>query len=393
LGDELDSPRGRIYQIQDMLERGGAPSSEVVTHIDRCLSCLACMTTCPSGVNYMHLIDHARSYIEAHHRRPLADRLLRSLLSALLTRPRLFGVAKRLGAAFAWLAPVMPGSLGAMLEMTKRKPQLPARNLAGQTFSAAGDRQWRVALLAGCVQPTLGPQINAATVRLLTRHGVDVVEAPANCCGALPHHLGNEDRTRELARRLIDTWHDEIENGGLDAIIVTASGCGTTIKDYGFLLRDDPVWADKAQRVSALCLDVTQFLARVPLRFSRNVSVTVAYQSACSLQHGQQVRAAPRQLLVAAGFRVVEPREAHICCGSAGTYNLLQPRIARQLRQRKTDHLAVLGADLVATGNIGCMTHLTPELSTPIVHTVELLDWATGGPVPSACVKLGAMAE
>ena len=385
LGDELDSPRGRIYQIQNMLESGAPPTAETVKHVDRCLSCLSCMSTCPSGVNYMHLVDHARAYIEQTHRRPLPERALRSLLSTVLTRPWLFRASSRLAAAFAWAAPLAPGRLKGLMQLApSRLPPLGPASRPG-AFAPAKDRRMRVAMLSGCIQPSLAPQIDEATVRLLNRHGVEVVIAPGGgCCGALPHHLGKTSRAHDLARSQIEAWTREIETGGLDAIVITASGCGTTVKDYGFMFRDDPVWAEKAAAVSRLALDVTELLDRIDLAPPTvPTGLTVAYHSACSLQHGQSVKSAPQRLLARAGFQVVEPREAHLCCGSAGTYNMLQPTIAGQLRDRKVSNLQATGADVIAAGNIGCLTQVGSAAQLPVVHTVELLDWATGGPKPA----------
>ena len=384
LGDELDSPRGRISQIQAMLESDSAPTPQTVKHVDRCLSCLACATTCPSGVTYGHLIDQARAHIEARYRRPLTERWLRGLVSAVLTRPRLFRAAARASALFAPMAPFAPGRLQGMMRMAP--PRLPPAQPTDRpgVHPAAGARRMRVALLGGCVQPGLAPQINAAAVRLLTRLGAEVVITPADgCCGSLPLHLGQTERARALARRQIEGWIAEMEGPGLDAIVVTASGCGSALKDYGHLFQDDPAWAERAARVSALAADVTELVGRLGLGAAGQAPpLTVAYHSACSLQHGQGLRREPQALLVQAGFTVVEPREAHVCCGSAGTYNLLQPEIAGRLKTRKAEHLAATGAEVIAAGNIGCLTQIGHAAGLPIVHTVELLDWATGGPAP-----------
>ena len=387
LGDELDSPRGRIYLIKDMLETGRPATEEVVRHVDRCLSCLACMTTCPSGVNYMHLVDHARSYIEQTYRRPLAERWLRSLLGVLLPRPGLFRLslsAARLARPLGRLIPgqsMMAQRLRGMLAMAP--PGLPGRSAieTPRVYPAEGQRKARVALLTGCAQQVLMPRINEATIRLLTRLGVEVVVAPGSgCCGALNHHLGQHDRAMALVRTNIEAWSGEAD---LDAIVINASGCGTTVKDYGFLFRSEPEpWPSKAEKVAELALDVTQFLARFGYTAVRQPpGLTVAYHSACSLQHGQQVTAEPKTLLSRAGFTVVEPKEPHICCGSAGTYNLLQPEIAGQLRDRKLGNLKATRPDLIAAGNIGCITQLVGD-TLPVVHTVELLDWMAGGPRP-----------
>jgi glycolate oxidase iron-sulfur subunit len=389
LGDELDSPRGRIYQIQAMLEAGGAPAPETVKHVDRCLSCLSCMTTCPSGVNYMRLVDHARSHIETHYRRPLLDRVLRQALSVVLTRPWLFRTATRAAAALRWAKRLAPVRFAPLFDLAPDRLPEPDATTRPGLFAAEGPRRLRVALLSGCVQPALAPQINAAAVRLLNRHGVEVVIANSPCCGALPHHLGKAERAHALAAAQIRAWRREIEADGLEAIVITTSGCGTTIKDYGFMFRNDPDLAGPAARVSALAVDITELMARLGLASPAPApapaqGLTVAYHAACSLQHGQSVREAPKRLLEAAGFRVVEPAEPHLCCGSAGTYNLLQPEIAGRLRARKVVNLESVGASVIATGNIGCMTQIGAASGLPVVHTAELLDWATGGPRPAA---------
>ena len=386
LGDELDSPRGRIYLIKQMLEGGKPPTGKVVRHIDRCLSCLSCMTTCPSGVHYMHLVDHARRHIEHVYERPWADRLLRSLLAALLPRPWLFRPALRGASLLRPLARLLPERLGAMLALAPASVPPPSPVDRPQAFAAHGRRRARVALLTGCAQPVLAPGINEATVRLLTRHGVEVVVAPgAGCCGALTHHMGREEPAMRSAKANIDAWLAEADRGGLDAVVVNASGCGTTLKDYGFMLRDDPAYAERAARVAAMAKDVTELLDGLGLLPAVvNADLVVAYHSACSMQHGQRIRLEPKRLLAAAGFVVVEPAESHLCCGSAGTYNLLQPAIAGQLKRRKVGNLEALRPDVIATGNIGCLTQIGSGTRLPVVHTVELLDWATGGSRPAA---------
>ena len=385
LGDELDSPRGRIQQMKEMLEKGGAPAPETVKHIDRCLSCLSCMTTCPSGVHYMHLVDHARAHIETHYRRPWPERILRSALAALLTRPNLFRLALRLAALARPLANAAPGRLKGMMAMAPARLPPPGLAEQGGVFPAQGPRRARVALLAGCAQAVLDPEINASAIRLLNRLGVEVVSPrSAGCCGALPHHLGKAERSHALAKANIAAWHETIAAGGLDAILVTTSGCGTSIKDYGFLFRDDPQWAAPAARVSALARDISEFLVGLNLTWpAAPARLRVAYQSACSLQHGQQVKEEPKLLLAACGFEVVEPAESHICCGSAGTYNLLQPELAGRLRTRKVFHLEATAPDVIASGNIGCMAQVKGATAIPVIHTIQLLDWATGGPVPA----------
>ena len=390
LADELDSPRGRIYLINDMLEAQAEPTPEVVLHVDRCLSCLACMTTCPSGVNYMHLVDHARAYIEERYRRPCQERAIRALLAWVLPYPKRFRLAlrlARLARPTAGLFRSMPSlkPLAAMLELAPSHiPPKPSRDDA----PVAGARG-RVALLQGCAEPVLRPEYRAATVRLLNRIGHDVVFAPGEgCCGALVHHMGRDDDSLDAARRNVDAWTREIEGAGLDAILVTTSGCGTTIKDYGFMLRDDPAYAGRAARVSALTRDVSEFLADADLPPGDGRGLSVAYHAACSLQHGQKVTEAPRRLLAHAGYLVRTPIEAHLCCGSAGTYNILQPDLAARLGERKAANLARLDIDVIASGNIGCAIQIGRCSAVPVVHTVELLDWATGGPAPAALLSL-----
>jgi len=386
LGDELDSPRGRIYLMKDMLENRREPTAEVVRHIDRCLSCLSCMTTCPSGVNYMHLVDHARAYIEDRYRRPWFERLLREVLAMVLPYPRRFRLALSLARLVRPAAPLAQrfSALRPVAAMLALAPgQLPAKP-SSQSSNAPAPRG-RVALLQGCAEPVLRPEIREATVRLLNRTGFDVVLVRGEgCCGALVHHMGKEQASLDAARRNVDAWIREAENGGLDAIVITASGCGTTIKDYGFMLRSDPVYAEKAARVSALARDISEVLGETAMPESDGRGLRVAYHAACSLQHGQKVTDAPRRLLAAAGYDVRTPAEAHLCCGSAGTYNILQPEIAGQLGDRKVANLERLEADVIATGNIGCAMQIGHRAGTPVVHTVELLDWATGGPPPPA---------
>jgi glycolate oxidase iron-sulfur subunit len=390
LGNELDSPRGRIYLIKDMLENGRPADTEIVTHIDRCLSCLACMTTCPSGVNYMHLVDHARAHIEQTYRRPPLDRFFRAMLAFVLPHPRRFRAALALakfGRPFAAVLNRIPGLKPAAAMLALAPAALPAKSAmpAPAVHAATGTRRGRVAILTGCAQSVLDPGINEAAIRLLSRLGVEVVVPRGEiCCGSLVHHMGREQAALEAARRNIDVWIREIETGGLDAIIVTASGCGTTIKDYGFMLRLDPAYAGKAARISALARDVTEYLSGVELpEPTVRPGLAVAYHSACSMQHGQKITRQPKQLLGKAGFVVKEPREGHLCCGSAGTYNIMQPEIATELRDRKVKNIAATGADVVATGNIGCITQIAERAGMPIVHTVQLLDWAYGGPKPN----------
>ncbi len=395
LGDELDSPRGRIYLIKDMLENGRPATEMEARHVDRCLSCLSCMTTCPSGVHYMHLVDHARRHIEETYTRPWPERLLRRVLGAVLPRPGLFRAAlraARLGRPFARLIPGRSATaqrLRAMLALAPASLPPPSPMQAAQVHRAQGPRRGRVGLLTGCAQKVLNPAINEATIRLLTRMGLEVVITPGQgCCGALTHHMGQHDPAMAAARANIAAWSAEIAGEGLDAIVVNASGCGTTLKDYGFMFRTEPE-AEAAARVAALAMDITEVLDRFGYAPTREPpGLTVAYHSACSLQHGQKITALPRQLLARAGFAVKEPAEAHLCCGSAGTYNLMQPEIAGRLRARKLENLRRTGAEVIAAGNIGCMTQLAGE-GMAVVHTVELLDWMAGGPRPAALDRRG----
>lgn len=388
LGNELDSPRGRIYLIKDMLENGRPADEEVVTHIDRCLSCLACVTTCPSGVDYMHLVDHARIHIENTYRRPLIDRLIRNLLAAVLPYPARFRAALALAKLGRPFAPLLKRvqvlkPLGAMLDLAPKSVAGVSGSAPPGTRAPETEKRGRVAILSGCAQPVLDPGINEATLRLLARFGVEVVVPEGEgCCGALVHHMGREEQALDFARRNVDVWMREIDNGGLDAIIITASGCGTTIKDYGHMLRLDPAYAEKAAKVSSLAKDITEYLSSLDLPRLEPKRLNVAYHSACSMQHGQKITMAPKNLLKAAGFTVRDPGEGHLCCGSAGTYNILQPDISEQLKARKVKNIEATKADVIATGNIGCITQIASGTAIPILHTVELLDWAYGGPKP-----------
>ena len=392
LGDELDSPRGRIYLIKDMLESGRPADEKTVKHVDRCLSCLACMTTCPSGVHYMHLVDHARAHIEATYRRPWRDRALRWMLARVLPYPSRFRLAllgAKIGRPFGFLMP--DARLRAMLDMAPRQIPPVSRNDDPQTFTATTPRRMRVALLTGCAQKALDTDINDATIRLLRRLGCEVVVAQgAGCCGALTHHMGREAEAHDSAAANIRAWTREIDGDGLDAIVINTSGCGTTVKDYGHMFRNDPLAGDAA-RVATLAVDVTELIARIglpeiaPAPTSASDAprgLRVTYHAACSLQHGQRVTDAPKALLAQAGFAVATPADGHLCCGSAGTYNLMQPELSQALKARKLDTLRATAPQVIAAGNIGCMMQLAGGAGVPVVHTVELLDWATGGPEP-----------
>jgi len=385
LGDERDSPRGRIYLIKTMLEQATAPEPAVVTHVDRCLSCLSCMTTCPSGVHYMHLVDLARTHIEETHTRPLPERLLRRLLSWVLPVPGRFRLALRVAALARPIAARLPGRLGAMVAMAPQK--LPVRGDMDrrQSFAAVGQRRRRVALLAGCAQRVLNPAINEATIRLLTRSGCEVVvPAGSGCCGALTHHLGRETDALAAVKANIQAWERAEREDGLDAIVINASGCGTMVKDYGHMVKDDPEWAARAAAISAKAVDLSELLAEIGLAGQAPQRLTVAYHSACSLQHGQRITELPVRLLRDAGYVVKAVPEGHLCCGSAGTYNLMQPKLATELRDRKIRNIESVGADVVALGNIGCQVQIAGATTLPVLHTAQLLDWATGGPKPAA---------
>lgn len=388
LGDERDSPRGRIYAIKDMLEKGIDSKPEISTHVDRCLSCFSCMTTCPSGVDYMHLVEIARNHIEETGQRSFKSRAVRRMLAAIVPYPARFRLAMKAAPLGRRMAPFFKRigmtELAAMAELAPQETGKRARFSGAGTAATKTTRTARVVMLAGCAQQVLRPEINDATIRILARGGVDViVAAGAGCCGALTQHIGMEKEAIASAKRNIDAWSKEIARGNVDAIIINASGCGTTVKDYAHFLRDDPEYAERAKQVSMRTKDITEFLSThdigAPKRWT---SLKVAYHAACSLQHGQRVTWQPKTLLKKAGFSVLDIAESHLCCGSAGVYNILQPKIATDLRDRKTGHIRQLRPDIVAAGNIGCIQQLQSGLDYPVVHTVELLDWAHGGPVP-----------
>ncbi len=385
LGDELDSPRGRIYLIKDMLENNRVPDQKTVIHIDRCLSCLACMSTCPSGVHYMHLIDHARAYIEDKYKRPLFERLLRWALVKILPYPTRFRLAL-LGAKIARpIARFLPDPrLRAMIAMAPKQVPPVSRNDDPQSFAPSIARKKRVVLMTGCAQRALNTDINDATIRLLQRLGCEIVIPQGQgCCGALTHHLGKTTESHAAAAQNIRAWQGEIDQGGLDAVVINTSGCGTTVKDYGHMFRDSDL-AEQAAQISKLAMDVSELLMQLEMPELEQKNIKVAYHAACSLQHGQQIKTFPKTLLQKAGFTVLEPADPHLCCGSAGTYNLMQPEISSQLKTRKVANLEALQPDIIAAGNIGCMMQIGSGTAVPVVHIVELLDWATGGPQPAA---------
>ena len=400
LGDERDSPRGRIYMMKEMFETGADASPQVQTHVDRCLSCLSCMTTCPGGVDYMHLVDMARVHIEETGQRSVKDKLIRRMLAAIVPYPKRFGWAVRLAPLGRPLVGLMRRiglpELAAMVELAPTALVARSGRFAGPgTAATTVEKRGRVILLAGCAQQVLRPDINDSTIRLLAAKGVDVeVAGGAGCCGALVHHMGREREAITMAKRNVDAWTKVIGKGQasgepVDAILINASGCGTTVKDYGHLLAREPDYAERARQVSGMARDVTEYLAEFglgpPKRWS---SLRVAYHSACSMQHGQGITDEPKALLGTAGFTVFDVPEGHICCGSAGVYNILQPEIAGRLRERKVENIQKARPDLIAAGNIGCITHIEKGTDIPIVHTIELLDWAYGGPVPRGLESL-----
>ncbi len=386
--DELDSPRGRVYQIKTMLEENKPPDAKTVQHIDRCLSCLACMSSCPSFVNYMHLIDHAREYVEQRYRRPVFERLSRNMLASILPYPRRFRTMLRVA---KWIKPIgfmFSRNINAMLSLVPKKLPKPSASNKPNVFPAIGQRQRRVALLTGCAQQVLNTDINQATIRILRRHGCEVVVAKGGgCCGALLHHMGKTYQSHHLASQNIRAWMKEVNGEGLDAIVVNTSGCGTVVKDYGHLFRDTAL-AQQAETVASLAKDISELLSELTLDYKIKPRLRIAYHATCSLQYGQRIRFLPKKLLKAAGFTVLEPKDSHTCCGSAGTYSLLQPEVSQQLKQYKVQTLAASRPEVIAAGNIGCMVQISSGTQIPVVHTVELLDWVTGGPVPSALASL-----
>ena len=384
LGDELDSPRGRIYLIKEMLESGRVPDKKTVTHIDRCLSCLACMTTCPSGVHYMHLVDHARAYIEENYKRPLDEKLLRWLLNKILPYPMRFRIAlilAKLAKPFSWLIP--DARLKAMINMVPKKIPGISLNDDPQSFYPDKSKRMRVALMTGCAQRALDTDINDATIRVLKRFGCEVVIAAGQgCCGSLSHHMGKKSDAKSRALRNIDAWYSELSDNGLDAIVINTSGCGTTVKDYQHMFAGTE-HEEKASSIASLTKDVSEILIELNLPKQAENHINIAYHAACSLQHGQQIINHPKDVLKQCGYQISEPKNSHLCCGSAGTYNLLQPKISEELKNRKVQSLEAKRPDIIAAGNIGCMMQIASSTNIPVVHTVELVDWATGGPKPN----------
>ena len=388
LGDELDGPRGRIYLIKDMIENNKAPTEKVVKHIDRCLSCYACMTTCPSGVNYMHIIDHGRNHIERHYKRPWFDRNLRNILSYILPRANVFltmGLLVKLIKPLAFLLPAKLKDMVSLMPTAFPKPQHKVKKV----YSPEGKVYARVILLTGCVQKVISPQINDSTINILNRHGVEVhVAQELSCCGSLNHHLGKEKLAHKSFVQNINAWSEICSKQPIDAILVNTSGCGTTLKDYGFIFKDHPdkELRRKAKQISELAKDITEYLGKnIKLNFvPQEKKYKIAYHSACSMQHGQKVHAQPINLLKQSGNDILEVPDGHLCCGSAGTYNLLQGTMAKELLKRKVENINKIEPDFISAGNIGCITQIATGTKTPIVHTVELLDWFTGGNKPTS---------
>jgi glycolate oxidase iron-sulfur subunit len=387
-GDELDGPRGRIYLIKDMLENNKPANEKIAKHIDRCLSCYSCMTTCPSGVNYMHLVDHARNHIEKTFVRPFFDRFLRTLLSKILPSPTLFRMAGYCARLFYPFRFIFPKKIKNMLKyMPNSFPKSAHANQ--EVYPATGKTYAKVALLTGCVQRVISPQINDSTINVLNRHGVEVlVPRQVECCGSLNHHLGKEDLAHKSFINNINAWFKLYEEKNLDAILVTTSGCGTTIKDYGYIFRDhqDKEIRNKAKIVSDLAKDVTEYLGKnIKLNYkTKDKKFKIAYHSACSMQHGQKLHSKPIDLLKKTGNDIFEIPDGHLCCGSAGTYNLLQDQMAAELLKRKVENINKVNPDFISTGNIGCITQISSGTKIPIVHTIEVLDWYTGGEKPKA---------
>ncbi len=390
-GNEVEGPRGRIYLIKSILENAIEITESSVGPIDHCLGCLACETTCPSGVRYSHLLEEARPRLEKQFKRPLGDALLRKLLTYMLPRPALLRTVLRMSGVGKRLSFLLSSRWRNLLEMAPEKMPAPAAVARPGVIPANGSKRIRVAFLAGCAQQVLGPNINDATVRLLTRLGAEVVVPPTlGCCGSLPYHMGERRHSLKLMRQAVRALHAEIESNGLDAIVVSTSGCAPAMRDYGHILREDPEWAEKAVSVSNLIKDVSEVVVDLGLgEISRELGLRVAYHDACSLQHAQRIRDQPRQLLTAVGCSVVEVPESHLCCGSAGTYNLLEKDFASRLLKRKTANIEQTKPDVVAAGNIGCIEQIARGTSIPVVHTVELLDWGTGGPSPDLLKRLG----
>lgn len=382
VSDERDGPRGRIQIMQAMLEKGGAPSEIAVRHVDRCLSCLSCRATCPSGVDYARLVDQARIHIAQNYTRPRGERWFRSFLAAVLPYPGRMRWAMRLAPLSKTFARFLPDSFRAMAALAPAS--LPdGEEVKPGVYPATGSRKMRVALVRGCVQGVLAPEIDRAAIRLLARLGAEIVVAPGSgCCGALNHHLGLEASARRFARANIAAWWKAHESGSIDRIVSTASGCGAQVKDYDHLVGGEAGWSFRTRKLVPMVRDITELLDELGYSGIAPEKLTIAYQSPCSLQHGQRILGLGERLLASAGFVLVPVRDPHMCCGSAGHYSLLQPEMAGELRARKIATLTEHSPDIIASGNIGCLDHLRRGTGTPLAHTVQLLDWAAGGEKP-----------
>jgi glycolate oxidase iron-sulfur subunit len=380
LGDERDAPRGRIALMQHMLQSPEPPSAETVKHLDQCLSCLGCRTACPSGVDYAALIDVSRAHIAKNFRRPLGQRLFRGFVLFVLTRPRLFSA---LGAAGRFFAPLLPGRLGAMARKAPVEPHLKPGHRA---LHPVPRPTALVALLPGCVQRAIAPQIDFAARRVLARSSIAVETlAGVGCCGALAYHMGKTAQAKHHARRAIEAFESASAAAPVEALLITATGCSAFLKDYGRVFADEPDWLGRAEAFTAKVKDFSEIVEPGSLQRSAAVaSLSVAYHPPCSLQHGQHIRGKGEELLSAAGFMLHTITDSHLCCGSAGSYSLLHPEIAAELRARKVANIKATGAAVLASGNVGCLAHLSGVDSLPAVHIAELLDWAAGGPKPPA---------
>tara|TARA_A100001011_G_scaffold58679_1_gene57994 strand:- start:1059 stop:2357 length:1299 start_codon:yes stop_codon:yes gene_type:complete len=391
-GNELEGPRGRIYLIKDMLENKKPANEKIVQHIDSCLSCYSCMTTCPSGVNYMHLIDHGRNYVEETYKRPFLDRIFRNILSYVLPRPKVFFTMAILTKFIKPFSFILPRFLKNSLELMPSR--IPSKKIKEKKVYEVenGKKISRVALLTGCVQRIISPEINESTIRLLTRHNVEVVVMKdIDCCGSLNHHLGKKDLAHKSFIKNIESWHKEYLNNGLDAIISNTSGCGTTLKDYGHIFKNNKDLKKKAKKISELTKDITEYLdenLKLNIAQDDEKKYKIAYHSACSMQHGQSVHQQPKDLISKTGNEVLDIPEGHLCCGSAGTYNILHQKMAKTLLRNKVKNIEKVSPDFISTGNIGCMTQISNGTKIPVIHTVELLDWFTGGPKPQKLKNL-----
>ncbi|HKD24173.1 MAG TPA: glycolate oxidase subunit GlcF [Rhizomicrobium sp.] len=374
-GDERDGPRGRIVMMQRMLEAGETPTAETVFHIDRCLSCLGCRSACPSSVDYARLVDTARAYIQENYRRPWHERLLRTTIAFVMARPRLVKIAFGLARTFAPIATRLPGRLGVM---GRKAANIPAHIDNEAAPIEKGAR--RVALMPGCVQQALAPEIDRAAARVLARRDIALVPLDgAGCCGALAHHLGRADEAKTWARRAIEAFE---KAGAVDAVLITATGCAAHLVDYPHLFLDEPEWRKRAQAFADEVKDFSELAAPGTLRIPQ--PLRVALQVPCSLQHGLRRAGGAAAALEAAGYEICDIPEGHLCCGSAGSYSILQPEMSAALRERKLAAIATVEADVVASPNIGCLMHLAGPDAPPVIHPAELIDWAEGGPRPAA---------